>query len=84
MVVAVLPALAEPTRHETMRPLPGGSEYRFGKLTKLKQVLKQIGRVTDRQDARLSRDRMNPAQSPMPRLVEPALDRGLAVTKAAS
>ncbi|MDZ4088066.1 MAG: hypothetical protein U1E69_14850 [Tabrizicola sp.] len=84
MDVVVLPALAEPTRHETMRIPPGGSEYRFGKLTKLKQVLKHLGRVADRQDARLSRDRMNPAQSPMPRLVEPALDRGLVVTKAPS
>lgn len=72
MVVVVLSALAEPTCRCVCE------------LTQLMRVQKHPGRTADRQDARVSRHRLNLARSPLARLVRAAPDRGPAVTKALS
>ncbi len=90
MIVAVLSALAEPTRLDAMRLLAGGSELcvcdlmrKLGatqsRMSRHMQVLKQAGLVLDRRDAQWVRYRINPELSPpLARLVEAALDREFA------
>jgi ArsR family transcriptional regulator len=85
MVLAVLSALAEPTRFDAMRLLADGSEHCVCELMKKldatqsrmsrhMQVLKQAGLVVDRRDAQWVRYRMNPAMAPEIRaLVDAAL-----------
>lgn len=75
MIVAVLSALAEPTRLEAMRLLADGSEHcvcelmrKLGatqsRMSRHMQVLKQAGLVVDRRDAQWVRYRRNPALPP--------------------
>ena len=96
MIVAVLSALAEPTRLEAIRLLADGSEHcvcdlmrRLGatqsRMSRHMQVLKQAGLVVDRRDAQWVRYRLNPDLSPpLARLVGAALDRDLAVGEVAA
>ena len=75
MVIAVLNALAEPTRLETMRLLSDGSEHCVcemmralgatqSRMSRHMQVLKQAGLVSDRRDAQWVRYRRNPDLAP--------------------
>lgn len=85
MVIAVLNALAEPTRLETMRLLSDGSEHCVcelmralgatqSRMSRHMQVLKQAGLVSDRRDAQWVRYRRNPDLTPaIAALVEAAL-----------
>jgi ArsR family transcriptional regulator, arsenate/arsenite/antimonite-responsive transcriptional repressor len=85
MVIAVLNALAEPTRLETMRLLSDGSEHCVcelmralgatqSRMSRHMQVLKQAGLVSDRRDAQWVRYRRNPDLAPaIAALVEAAL-----------
>ncbi len=87
MIVAVLSALAEPTRLEAMRLLADGSEHcvceLMGKLgatqsrmSRHMQILKQAALVVDRRDAQWVRYRINPGlPEPLARLVDAALER---------
>ncbi len=87
MILAVLSALAEPTRLEAMRLLADGSEHCVcelmrnlgasqSRMSRHMQVLKQAGLVVDRRDAQWVRYRINPDLSPsLARLVEAALER---------
>lgn len=87
MILAVLSALAEPTRLEAMRLLADGSEHcvcelmqKLGatqsRMSRHMQVLKQAGLVVDRRDAQWVRYRVNPDLAPrLARLVEAALER---------
>ena len=87
MILAVLCALAEPTRLEAMRLLADGSEHcvcelmrKLGatqsRMSRHMQVLKQAGLVVDRRDAQWVRYRINPDLRPsFARLVEAALER---------
>jgi len=96
MIIAVLSALAEPTRLEAMRLLADGSEHcvcelmrRLGatqsRMSRHMQVLKQAGLVLDRRDAQWVRYRINPDLSPrLARLVEAALDKAPVVGEAAA
>ena len=74
MILAVLSALAEPTRLEAMRLLADGSEHCVcelmrklsatqSRMSRHMQVLKQAGLVVDRRDAQWVRYRRNPAMS---------------------
>ncbi len=95
MIVAVLSALAEPTRLEAIRLLADGSEHcvcelmrKLGatqsRMSRHMQVLKQAGLVVDRRDAQWVRYRIDPDLSPpLARLVQAALERDLAVGEAA-
>lgn len=86
MIVAVLAALAEPTRLAAMHLLADGSEHcvcelmrKLGasqsRMSRHMQVLKQAGLVVDRRDAQWVRYRINPDLSPsLARLVEAALE----------
>jgi len=69
--MAILSALAEPTRLEAMRLLADGSEHcvcelmrKLGatqsRMSRHMQVLKQAGLVADRRDAQWVRYRINP------------------------
>lgn len=94
MIVAVLSALAEPTRLEAMRLLADGSELcvcdlmrRLGasqsRMSRHMQVLKQAGLVVDRRDAQWVRYRIDPDLAPvLTRLLAAALDRPVAVREA--
>lgn len=94
MIVAVLSALAEPTRLEAMRLLADGSELcvcdlmrRLGasqsRMSRHMQVLKQAGLVVDRRDAQWVRYRIDPDLAPaLSRLLAAALDRPVAVREA--
>jgi ArsR family transcriptional regulator len=85
MIIAILSALAEPTRFEAMRLLADGSEHCVcalmktldatqSRMSRHMQVLKQAGLVVDRRDAQWVRYRMNPAMAPEIRaLVDAAL-----------
>jgi ArsR family transcriptional regulator, arsenate/arsenite/antimonite-responsive transcriptional repressor len=96
MIVAVLSALAEPTRLEAMRCLADGSEHCVCELTRKlgalqsrmsrhMQVMKQAGIVMDRRDAQWVRYRINPDLSPLlTRSVQVASDRGLPINEAAA
>ena len=75
MIVAVLSALAEPTRLEAMRLLADGSEHcvcelmrKLGatqsRMSRHMQVLKQAGVVVDRRDAQWVRYRIKPDLPP--------------------
>lgn len=91
MILAVLSALAEPTRLEAMRLLADGSEHcvcelmrKLGasqsRMSRHMQVLKQAGLVVDRRDAQWVRYRINPDLSPpLVRLLEAALQRQIMV-----
>lgn len=88
MVIAVLAALAEPTRLEAMRLLADGSEHCVcqlmralgatqSRMSRHMQVLKQAGLVTDRRDAQWVRYRRNPDLAPaLAALLEAALTAG--------
>ena len=85
MIVAVLSALAEPTRLGAMRLLADGSEHcvcelmqKLGatqsRMSRHMQVLRQAGLVQDRRDAQWVRYRLNPdLPLPVARLVRAAL-----------
>ena len=87
MILAVLSALAEPTRLEAMRLLADGSEHcvcelmrKLGasqsRMSRHMQVLKQAGLAVDRRDAQWVRYRINPElPQSHARLVEAALER---------
>ena len=91
MIVAVLSALAEPTRLEAMRLLADGSEHcvcelmrRLGatqsRMSRHMQVLKRAGLVVDRRDAQWVRYRINPdLPPPLILLLEAALERRILV-----
>lgn len=93
MILAVLSALAEPTRLEALRLLADGSEHcvcelmrKLGatqsRMSRHMQVLKQAGLVRDRRDAQWVRYRINPDLAPsLARLVEAALERPIMVTE---
>lgn len=96
MILAVLSALAEPTRLEAMRLLADGSEHcvcelmrKLGatqsRMSRYMQVLKQAGLVLDRRDAQWVRYRISAELSPsLARLVEAALERPIMVTEQAA
>lgn len=96
MILAVLSALAEPTRLEALRLLADGSEHcvcelmrKLGatqsRMSRHMQVLKQAGLVLDRRDAQWVRYRINPELAPsLARLVEAALERPIMVTERAA
>lgn len=96
MIVAVLSALAEPTRLEAMRLLADGSAHcvcelmrKLGatqsRMSRHMQVLKQAGLVLDRRDAQWVRYRINPdLPQSLVRLVEAALERPITVTERAA
>jgi ArsR family transcriptional regulator len=93
MIVAVLSALAEPTRLAAMHLLADGSEHcvcelmrKLGatqsRMSRHMQVLKQAGLVVDRREAQWVRYRINPELTPsLARLVEAALERQIMVTE---
>lgn len=96
MILAVLSALAEPTRLEAMRFLADGSEHcvcelmrKLGatqsRMSRHMQVLKQAGLVLDRRDAQWVRYRISPELSlSLARLVEAALERQIMGTERAA
>jgi ArsR family transcriptional regulator len=80
MPLAVLAALAEPTRLAAVKILADGSEHCVCELMKRldasqsrmsrhMQILKQAGVVTDRRDAQWVRYRISPALSPPTRAI---------------
>jgi len=91
MILAVLSALAEPTRLEAMRLLADGSTHcvcelmqKLGatqsRMSRHMRVLKQAGLVVDRRDAQWVRYRINPELPPsLTRLVEAALEQQIVV-----
>ena len=95
MIVAVLSALAEPTRLGAMRLLADGSEHcvcelmqKLGatqsRMSRNMQVLKQAGLVLDRRDAQWVRYRIRPDLPPaVARLVEAAVERKIMVGETA-
>ncbi|WP_155046176.1 ArsR/SmtB family transcription factor [Paracoccus shanxieyensis] len=89
MILAVLSALAEPTRLEAMRLLADGSEHCVCELMrKLGATQSRMSRhmqVLDRRDAQWVRYRISPELSPsLARLVEAALERPIMVTERAA
>ena len=96
MILAVLSALAEPTRLEAMRLLADGSEHcvcelmrKLGatqsRMSRHMLVLKQAGLVLDRRDAQWVRYRINSDLPPsLARLVEAALERPIIVMERAA
>lgn len=96
MMVAVLSALAEPTRLRAMRLLADGSEHCVcdlmgelgatqSRMSRHMKVLKQAGLVVDRRDGQWVRYRVNPDLSPpLVQLVEAALVGEFAVQEAAA
>ncbi len=96
MILAVLSALAEPTRLEAMRLLADGSEHcvcelmrKLGatqsRMSRHMKVLTQAGLVMDRRDAQWVRYRSNPdLPQSLVRLVEAALERPIIVTERAA
>ncbi|MTH66478.1 metalloregulator ArsR/SmtB family transcription factor [Paracoccus sp. DK608] len=88
-MLAVLSALAEPTRLEAMRLLADGSEHCVCELMrKLGATQSRMSRhmqVLDRRDAQWVRYRISPELSPsLARLVEAALERPIMVTERAA
>lgn len=95
MILAVLSAMAEPTRLEAMRLLADGSEHcvcelmrKLGatqsRMSRHMLVLKQAGLVLDRRDAQWVRYRINPdLPLSLARLVEAALERRIMVPEGA-
>ena len=96
MILAVLSALAEPTRLEAMRLLADGSEHCVcelmqnlgatqSRMSRHMLVLKQAGLVLDRRDVQWVRYRINPnLPLAFARLVEAALERPIMVTERAA
>ena len=96
MILAVLSALAEPTRLEAMRLLADGSEHcvcelmrKLGatqsRMSRHMLVLKQAGLVLDRRDAQWVRYRINPdLPLSLARLVDAALERPIMATERAA
>lgn len=96
MILAVLSALAEPTRLEAMRLLADGSEHcvcelmrKLGatqsRMSRHMLVLKQAGLVLDRRDAQWVRYRINPDLSPtLVRLIKAALEHPVAAPESAA
>lgn len=96
MILAVLSALAEPTRLEAMRLLADGSEHCVcelmrklsatqSRMSRHMLVLKQAGLVLDRRDAQWVRYRINPdLPLVLARLVDAALERPIMVTERAA
>lgn len=96
MILAVLSAIAEPTRLEAMRLLADGSEHcvcelmrKLGatqsRMSRHMLVLKQAGLVLDRRDAQWVRYRINPdLPLSLARLVDAALERPIMVTERAA
>lgn len=96
MILAVLSALAEPTRLEALRLKAEGSELCVCELTRKlgapqsrmsrhMPVLRQAGLVLDRREAQWMRYRVSPELPPsLARLVEAALDRQVMVTERAA
>ena len=96
MILAVLSALAEPTRLEAMRLLADGSGHcvcelmrKLGatqsRMSRHMLVLKQAGLVLDRRDAQWVRYRINPdLPLSLARLVDAALERPIMVTERAA
>jgi ArsR family transcriptional regulator len=96
MIVAVLSAMAGPTRLDAMRCLADGSEHcvcelmrKLGvtqsRMSRHMQVPKQAGLVVDRRDAQSVRHRINSGLAPpLIRLVEAALERPIVVREAAA
>ncbi len=96
MILAVLSALAEPTRLEAMRLLADGSEHcvcelmrKLGatqsRMSRHMLVLKQAGLVLDRRDAQWVRYRINPDLSPtLVRLIKAALEHPVAAPEGAA
>ncbi len=96
MVLAVLTALAEPTRLEVMRLLSDGSEHCVcelmpvlgatqSRMSRHMQVLKQAGLVTDRRDAQWVRYRRNPDLTPaIATLLDAALEAGETAERSAA
>ena len=96
MILAVLSALAEPTRLEALRLLADGSEHcvcelmrKLGatqsRMSRHMLVLKQAGLVLDRRDAQWVRYRINPdLPLSLARLVDAALERPIMVTERAA
>ncbi|MBI1219385.1 MAG: metalloregulator ArsR/SmtB family transcription factor [Rhodobacteraceae bacterium] len=89
MPVAILSALAEPTRLGAVQILADGGEHCVCELMKRldatqsrmsrhMQMLKQAGLVVDRRDAQWVRYRLNPAMQPSARAI---LDAVLAAAK---
>ncbi|WP_149590034.1 ArsR/SmtB family transcription factor [Tabrizicola flagellatus] len=85
MILAVLSALAEPTRLSAVRMLRDGSELCVcdlmralgatqSRMSRHMQVLKQAGLVVDRRDAQWVRYRLNPD---MPENVRAVIDAAL-------
>ncbi|MCV2877652.1 metalloregulator ArsR/SmtB family transcription factor [Sedimentimonas flavescens] len=93
MILAVLSALAEPTRLEAMRLLADGSTHCVcelmqklcatqSRMSRHMRVLKQAGLVVDRRDAQWVRYRINPELPPsLARLVEAALEQQIVVAE---
>jgi ArsR family transcriptional regulator len=91
MNVAVLAALAEPTRLAAMHLFADGSEHcvcelmwKLGasqsRMSRHMQMLRQAGLEEDRRDAQKVRYRINPDLPPsLARLVEAALERRIVV-----
>jgi ArsR family transcriptional regulator len=90
MPLAVLAALAEPTRLGAVRILADGKEHCVcdlmrrldasqSRMSRHMQVLKQAGLVVDRRDAQWVRYRLNPALCPQVRAI---LDAVLAAAAA--
>ena len=96
MIVAVLSALAEPTRLEAIRLLADGSEHCVcelmrklsatqSRMSRQMQVLKQAGLVVDRRDAQWVRYRIKPDLSPtLVRLIKAALEHPVAAPEGAA
>ena len=96
MILAVLSALAEPTRLEAMRLLADGSEHSVcelmrklgatqSRMSRHMLVLKQAGLVLDRRDAQWVRYRLNPKLAPEARrLLDAALDLPVAAERNAA
>lgn len=96
MILAVLSALAEPTRLEAMRLLADGSEHCVcelmrklsatqSRMSRHMLVLKQAGLVLDRRDAQWVRYRINPdLPLSLARLVDAALERPIMVAERAA
>ena len=86
MTIAIIAALADPTRLSTLKLLRDGREHCVCELMELlgasqsrmsrhMATLRQAGLVTDRRDAQWVRYRLNPAMPrPVRRLVDAALD----------
>ena len=85
VIVAVLSALAEPTRLEATRRRAHGSEHcvcEQRRMSRHMQVPKQAGLVVDRRNAQWARCRINPDLPPsLAHLIEAAPERQISATE---